>query len=211
MLKLHHEYLTMAPLLFRALNSSPLFFTLFLIVVPGTPMSLTRLARLTRNIIMPHFKSRLCSHPTPYRSLLLSSSTLECCFDSGKVSPVPVPLPGAQSEERNASLGWSLWLWGYLRFVGYRYRWDLIDYWLMQRLIIDWLSITYWFQVVLLLKSLKLYEITDLSVAIQITAHVLGYMNSCVNPLVRSNILTLIDYWLLILFIDILRAIGKLP
>ncbi|OXA56302.1 Allatostatin-A receptor [Folsomia candida] len=45
-----------------------------------------------------------------------------------------------------------------------------------------WLPI----QVVLLLKSLKLYEITDLSVAIQITAHVLGYMNSCVNPLIYS-------------------------
>jgi hypothetical protein len=37
-----------------------------------------------------------------------------------------------------------------------------------------------------LLKSLKMYEITDLSVAIQITAHVLGYMNSCVNPLIYS-------------------------
>lgn len=45
-----------------------------------------------------------------------------------------------------------------------------------------WLPI----QVVLVLKSLKLYPITDLSIAIQITAHVLGYMNSCVNPLIYS-------------------------
>lgn len=45
-----------------------------------------------------------------------------------------------------------------------------------------WLPI----QTVLLLKSLHLYEITDLTVAIQITAHVLGYTNSCVNPILYA-------------------------
>ncbi|ODM99727.1 Allatostatin-A receptor [Orchesella cincta] len=45
-----------------------------------------------------------------------------------------------------------------------------------------WLPI----QTVLLLKSLNLYQITDLTVAIQITAHVLGYMNSCVNPILYA-------------------------
>lgn len=47
---------------------------------------------------------------------------------------------------------------------------------------ICWLPI----QTVLLLKSLHLYEITDLTVAIQITAHVLGYTNSCVNPILYA-------------------------
>lgn len=45
-----------------------------------------------------------------------------------------------------------------------------------------WLPI----QTVLLLKSLHLYQITDLTVAIQITSHVLGYMNSCVNPILYA-------------------------
>lgn len=37
-------------------------------------------------------------------------------------------------------------------------------------------------QLVLVLKSLAMYDITPVNVMIQITAHVLAYMNSCVNP-----------------------------
>ncbi|ODM89179.1 Allatostatin-A receptor [Orchesella cincta] len=47
---------------------------------------------------------------------------------------------------------------------------------------ICWLPI----QTILLLKSLNLYQINDITVAIQISAHVLGYMNSCVNPILYS-------------------------
>jgi len=43
-----------------------------------------------------------------------------------------------------------------------------------------WLPI----QVISVLKSLHKYEITGLSVGIQIAAHVLGYLNSCVNPII---------------------------
>lgn len=41
-------------------------------------------------------------------------------------------------------------------------------------------------QLVLVLKSLDLFEITPVNVLIQITAHVLGYMNSCVNPILYA-------------------------
>ena len=37
-------------------------------------------------------------------------------------------------------------------------------------------------QTVLVLKSVNLYHITPLTIVIQVTAHVLAYMNSCVNP-----------------------------
>ncbi|CAG7725030.1 unnamed protein product [Allacma fusca] len=47
---------------------------------------------------------------------------------------------------------------------------------------ICWLPI----QVVLLLKSIHMYDINDVTVAIQITSHVLGYMNSCVNPILYA-------------------------
>ena len=45
-----------------------------------------------------------------------------------------------------------------------------------------WLPI----QIVLVLKSVHMYDINDLTVAIQITSHVLGYMNSCVNPILYA-------------------------
>ncbi|CAG7785239.1 unnamed protein product [Allacma fusca] len=45
-----------------------------------------------------------------------------------------------------------------------------------------WLPI----QIVLLLKSIHVYNINDVTVAIQITSHVLGYMNSCVNPILYA-------------------------
>jgi 7 transmembrane receptor (rhodopsin family) len=41
-------------------------------------------------------------------------------------------------------------------------------------------------QLVLVLKSLDLFEITPLNVMIQITSHVLAYMNSCVNPILYA-------------------------
>lgn len=37
-------------------------------------------------------------------------------------------------------------------------------------------------QLILVLKSLKQYETTTTKVIIQVAAHVLAYMNSCVNP-----------------------------
>jgi 7 transmembrane receptor (rhodopsin family) len=37
-------------------------------------------------------------------------------------------------------------------------------------------------QIILLLKSLRLYDTTTLSVSIQIISHVLAYLNSCLNP-----------------------------
>lgn len=37
-------------------------------------------------------------------------------------------------------------------------------------------------QIILVLKSLKLYETTTLTVSIQIISHVLAYLNSCLNP-----------------------------
>ncbi|XP_063709468.1 allatostatin-A receptor-like isoform X1 [Culicoides brevitarsis] len=43
---------------------------------------------------------------------------------------------------------------------------------------ICWLPI----QLILVLKSLKLYETTTIKVIMQVAAHVLAYMNSCVNP-----------------------------
>jgi len=45
-----------------------------------------------------------------------------------------------------------------------------------------WLPI----QTVLLLKSLYLWDTNDWTVAVQITSHVLGYMNSCVNPILYA-------------------------
>ena len=41
-------------------------------------------------------------------------------------------------------------------------------------------------QLVLVLKSLEMYKITPLTVMIQITSHVLAYMNSCVNPILYA-------------------------
>jgi hypothetical protein len=41
-------------------------------------------------------------------------------------------------------------------------------------------------QLVLVLKSLALFEITPFHVLIQITSHVLAYMNSCVNPILYA-------------------------
>jgi hypothetical protein len=43
-------------------------------------------------------------------------------------------------------------------------------------------------QLVLVLKSLALFEITPLTVMIQIISHVLAYMNSCVNPFLYALI-----------------------
>lgn len=37
-------------------------------------------------------------------------------------------------------------------------------------------------QVILVLKSLRLYDTTTLTVSIQIISHVLAYLNSCLNP-----------------------------
>jgi len=37
-------------------------------------------------------------------------------------------------------------------------------------------------QIILVLKSLRLYETTTLTVSIQIISHVLAYLNSCLNP-----------------------------
>jgi len=45
-----------------------------------------------------------------------------------------------------------------------------------------------WFpiQLILVLKSVDLYEITNTSVMVQIVSHVLAYMNSCVNPILYA-------------------------
>jgi allatostatin receptor len=45
-----------------------------------------------------------------------------------------------------------------------------------------WLPI----QLILLLKSLKMYEYSHLTVALQISAHILAYASSCVNPLLYA-------------------------
>jgi allatostatin A receptor len=37
-------------------------------------------------------------------------------------------------------------------------------------------------QIILVLKSLKLYQTTTVTVSIQIISHVLAYLNSCLNP-----------------------------
>lgn len=37
-------------------------------------------------------------------------------------------------------------------------------------------------QIILVLKSLRLYETTTFTVSIQIISHVLAYLNSCLNP-----------------------------
>ena len=42
------------------------------------------------------------------------------------------------------------------------------------------------FQIILVLKSLKLYEITHLTIAVQIISHVLAYTNSCINPVLYA-------------------------
>lgn len=41
-------------------------------------------------------------------------------------------------------------------------------------------------QVILVLKSVDMYEITNTSVMVQIVSHVLAYMNSCVNPILYA-------------------------
>lgn len=41
-------------------------------------------------------------------------------------------------------------------------------------------------QIVLLMKSLKLYELTTANIVIQIASHVLAYVNSCVNPILYA-------------------------
>lgn len=41
-------------------------------------------------------------------------------------------------------------------------------------------------QLILVLKSADKYEITNISVMIQIVSHVLAYMNSCVNPILYA-------------------------
>ncbi|KFB38427.1 AGAP003658-PB-like protein [Anopheles sinensis] len=41
-------------------------------------------------------------------------------------------------------------------------------------------------QVILLLKSLKLYELTHASIIFQIVSHVLAYTNSCINPVLYA-------------------------
>lgn len=41
-------------------------------------------------------------------------------------------------------------------------------------------------QLVLVLKSLALFEITHFTVMIQITSHVLAYTNSCINPILYA-------------------------
>ena len=41
-------------------------------------------------------------------------------------------------------------------------------------------------QLVLVLKSLSLFEITHFTVMIQITSHVLAYTNSCINPILYA-------------------------
>ncbi len=47
-----------------------------------------------------------------------------------------------------------------------------------------------WFpiQLFLVLKSLALFEMTTFTVMIQITSHILAYMNSCVNPFLYAFI-----------------------
>lgn len=41
-------------------------------------------------------------------------------------------------------------------------------------------------QIILVLKSLKMYGITHVTVIIQIISHVLAYTNSCVNPVLYA-------------------------
>uniref|UniRef100_A0A182KBS8 G-protein coupled receptors family 1 profile domain-containing protein n=1 Tax=Anopheles christyi TaxID=43041 RepID=A0A182KBS8_9DIPT len=41
-------------------------------------------------------------------------------------------------------------------------------------------------QVILLLKSLKLYGLTHASIIFQIVSHVLAYTNSCINPVLYA-------------------------
>ncbi|KDQ71582.1 Galanin receptor type 2 [Zootermopsis nevadensis] len=45
-----------------------------------------------------------------------------------------------------------------------------------------------WFpiQIILVLKSIDMYEITNASVMIQIVSQVMAYMNSCVNPILYA-------------------------
>lgn len=43
-------------------------------------------------------------------------------------------------------------------------------------------------QVILVLKSLRLYETTTLTVSIQIISHVLAYLNSCLNPFLYGKL-----------------------
>jgi len=42
--------------------------------------------------------------------------------------------------------------------------------------------------IVLILKSLDLYSINDLTIGIQITAHVMFYMNPCLNPILYAGL-----------------------
>lgn len=43
-----------------------------------------------------------------------------------------------------------------------------------------------WLQLLLVLKSVDMYEITSTSVMIQIVSQVMAYMNSCVNPILYA-------------------------
>jgi hypothetical protein len=43
-----------------------------------------------------------------------------------------------------------------------------------------------WLQIILVLKSIDMYEITNTGVMIQIFSQVMAYMNSCVNPILYA-------------------------
>lgn len=52
--------------------------------------------------------------------------------------------------------------------------------------IYSFISYLHSLQVILVLKSVDRYEITNTSVMVQIVSHVLAYMNSCVNPILYA-------------------------
>lgn len=47
-------------------------------------------------------------------------------------------------------------------------------------------NFTWFFQVILVLKSINYYEITAISVVMQIVSHCLAYTNSCLNPILYA-------------------------
>lgn len=47
-------------------------------------------------------------------------------------------------------------------------------------------SFFFWFQIILLLKSIQYYSITPLNVVLQIASQVLAYTNSCLNPILYA-------------------------
>jgi hypothetical protein len=51
---------------------------------------------------------------------------------------------------------------------------------------IDHYQAIFGLQIILVLKSVDLYEITDTSVMMQIISQVMAYMNSCVNPILYA-------------------------